>query len=54
MFDISDFDSFDSMVRAGLQPGSEYIDSDGDVQIYDPREHYVGGDDSHLFDDSDS
>jgi hypothetical protein len=43
---------FDDLVRDGLQPGDEFVIADAystpRIDRFDPREHYVGGDYSHL------
>jgi hypothetical protein len=41
---ILDDGSIDDLVREGLRPGDRYVTSDGDVDTFDPREHYYGGD----------
>jgi hypothetical protein len=41
---VPDSGSVDDLVRDGLRPGDRYITSDGDVDTFNPQEHYYGGD----------
>jgi hypothetical protein len=48
----TDETDFDDLVRDGLRPGDKYVIADTYskpvTDIFDPREHYVGGDYEHL------